>query len=269
MKTFGHGMFYGATERRQRIGDGDHAIELAELQPTVPEHAVESHTHSDAHCVLVLAGRYLSSARGMPAVSRGPALVYNPPGTTHRDCFRGLDGARFLTLSLPAAAVAGRGLPEDAVRADARCEQAALALRATLHAWDDAAALDVETGVEALLDRLAQRRSLERDDGPAWLVRARERLRDDCARPPRIEELARIAGVHPVAFARAFRRRYGRSPGDYLRECRLERAAALLRDRRLSLAEVAARAGFVDQSHFTRSFRRGFGCTPAVWRQAR
>jgi len=265
MKTFGHGMFYGATEHRQQVG----AIALAELQPTVPEHDVESHTHSDAHCVLVLSGRYLSSARGMPAISRGPALVYNPPGTTHRDCFRGLDGARFLTVSLPAEAVIDRGLPEDAVRADAFCEQAAHALRATLHDWDDIAPLDVDTGIEALLDRLAQRQRMERDDGPAWLARARERLRDDCARPPRIEELARIAGVHPVAFARAFRRRYGRSPGDYLRECRLERAAALLRDHRLSLADIAMRTGFVDQSHFTRSFRRGFGCTPALWRQAR
>ena len=75
--------------------------------------------------------------------------------------------------------------------------------------------------------------------------------------------------MHPVAFARAFRRRYGRSPGEYLRECRLERAAGLLRDRRLSLADIAARAGFVDQSHFTRSFRRGFGCTPGAWRRGR
>lgn len=269
MKTFGRGMFYGATERRQRIGDGDAAIELAELQPTVPEHAVETHTHSDAHFVLVLSGRYLSSARGMPAISRGPALVYNPPGTTHRDCFRGLDGARFLTVSLSAAAVAGRDLPEDAVRADARGELAAQALRAELHRWDDVSALAVDAGVQALFDTLQRRHRLESDDGPAWLARARERLHDDCAQPPRIEELARIAGVHPVAFARAFRRRYGRSPGEYLRECRLERAAGLLRDRRLSLAEIAARAGFVDQSHFTRSFRRGFGCTPGAWRRGR
>lgn len=45
MKTFGHGMFYGDTDQRRRVD----AIELAELRPTVPEHAVETHTHSDAH----------------------------------------------------------------------------------------------------------------------------------------------------------------------------------------------------------------------------
>ena len=111
---------------------------------------------------------------------------------------------------------------------------------------------------------------MTRNDGPAWLARARDRLRDDCAQPPRIDELARLSGVHPVVFARTFRRRYGRSPGEYLRECRLERAAALLRDRRhRSLLDIAALAGFSDHSHFSRAFRQHFGCTPSDYRRQR
>lgn len=264
MKTFDRGMFYGDVERRRRVGD----IELAELQPTVPEHEVETHTHTDAHFVFVLQGRYLSRARGMPPLSAGPALIYNPPGTTHRDCFRGLQG-RFLTVSMPAASVSDRDLPQDPQRVGALGERAAYALRDELRRWDGCSELAVQGGIEDLLHTLQRQRRMARDDGPAWLARARERLRDDCAHPPRIEELARIAGVHPVAFARTFRRRYGRSPGEYLRECRLERAAALLRDRRLSLAEVARRAGFADQSHFNRGFRQGFGCTPGEFRRRR
>ncbi len=138
-----------------------------------------------------------------------------------------------------------------------------------LHVDDDASALDIETGLEALLDSLRHRQRLQHDDGPAWLARARERLRDDCAHPPRIDELAHLAGVHPVTFARTFRRRYGRSPGEYLRECRLERAAALLRDRRRLMFDVAALAGFSDQSHFSRMFRQRFGCTPSDYRRLR
>jgi AraC family transcriptional regulator len=262
MKTFDRGMFYGDIERRRRAG----TIELAELQPTVPEHEVETHTHTDAHFVLVLRGRYLSRARGMPAVCATPALIYNPPGTTHHDCFRGLQG-RFLTISMPADAVAGRDLPHDPVRVGALGERAAFALREELARADDCTTLAIESGIEPLFDALQRQRRMERDDGPAWLARARDRLRDDCAQPPRIEELARIAGVHPIAFARTFRRRYGRSPAEYLRECRLERAARLLRDRRLSLRTVAARAGFADQSHFNRSFRHAFGCTPGEFRR--
>lgn len=52
---------------------------------------------------------------------------------------------------------------------------------------------------------------------PQWLARTRERLRDACFETPRLSDLAKIAGVHPVYFARAFRHRYGCSPGEYLR----------------------------------------------------
>lgn len=263
MKTFRKGMFYGDFTLRRRVG----AIELAELTPTVPEHDVETHSHDDAHFVLVLAGKYVSSAHGMPAVCHAPALIYNPPGTTHRDCFRGLEG-RFFTLSIPAAALGRRDLPTRAIRSNPMTEHRAFALRTALHG-DDSAALDIETGLETLLDSLQHRQRMEQHDGPAWLARARDRLRDDCTRPPRIDELARLSGVHPVAFARTFRRRYGRSPGEYLRECRLERAASLLRDRKRPLLDIAALAGFSDQSHFSRAFRQHFGCTPSDYRHLR
>lgn len=275
MKIFAHGAFYGAFERRRRV-DGDASaktagdvasIELAELQPTVPEHEVETHTHADAHFVLVLAGRYISSAHGMPPVSARPVLVYNPPGTTHRDCFRGLDG-RFFTLSIPADALAGRVLPARAVRGGVLAEHRIRRLRDELARWDDVSPLAVDAGIEAVLDGL-QRRIVDTDDGPAWLARAHERLRDDCAHPPRMRELAELAGVHPVVFARAFRRRYGCTPGEFLRECRLDRAVDLLRGRpQLALADVAARAGYTDQAHFNRSFRDAFGCTPGAFRRA-
>ncbi len=272
MKIFTHGGFYGAFEHRRRIDesavdDSAHAIELAELQPTVPEHEVEVHTHADAHFVLVLSGKYVSSARGMPAVSVRPALVYNPPGTTHRDCFRGLDG-RFFTLSIPAGALAGRALPGQALKAGAIAEHRMRRVRAELARWDDVSPLVVDDGIKAVLDGL-QRRIVDTGDGPTWLTRAHERLRDDCAHPPRMAELARHAGVHPVAFARAFRRRYGCSPGEYLRECRLDRAVdLLLRRPRLALADVAARAGYADQAHFNHAFRASFGCTPGTYRRA-
>lgn len=275
MKTFAHGGFYGAFEQRRRIDDGSdvpagadtRGIELAELQPTVPEHEVETHTHADAHFVLVMAGKYVSTARGMPTVCLHPVLVYNPPGTTHRDCFRGLDG-RFFTLSIPAESLANRALPATAVRAGTVAEQHIRKVRDELARWDDVSPLAVEAGIEAVLDGL-QRRIVDNRDVPAWLARAHERLRDDCAHPPRIEELAKLSGVHPVAFARAFRRRYGCSPGEYLRECRLDRAVDLLRRRpRLALGDVAARAGYADQAHFNRAFRDALGHSPGAFRRA-
>lgn len=263
--TLEHGRFFGDYRHERRIG----SLSLAELRPTVPEHEVQTHTHEDAHFLLLLEGRYLSSAQGMPAICAQPALLLNPPGTTHRDCFRGLDG-RFFTLSVPASlwheAAAERELPGHALRLSAFGLIHALRLHRELREWDDASPLAIEACLETLFDDAAAERGQHDRDGPGWLRRARERLRDDCLHPPRLAELAREADVHPVYFSRAFRQRYRCSPGEYLRRCRLERSLALVGDRGRTLAEVAAACGFADQAHFCRAFQRAFGCSPLRYR---
>lgn len=277
-RRLANGVFYGDVCERRTVG----GIALSELRPTVPEHAIETHTHDDAHLLLVLEGAYLSSAEDMPALCAEPALILNPPGTTHRDCFRDpRDGARgrrareddappgrFFALSLPATrwrdACEHRTLPDRAVRLPLPALAAALRLRRQSRANDDAMVLSLEAEIEALLDA-ASVRPLP-TTAPPWLHRARARLREDCAHAPNLAEVAQDCGVHPVYFARAFRRRYGCAPGDYLRRCRLERALGLLRDPRRSLTEIALTCGFVDQSHFTHAFRDAFGRTPARFR---
>jgi transcriptional regulator GlxA family with amidase domain len=78
--------------------------------------------------------------------------------------------------------------------------------------------------------------------------------------------LAEVVGVQPSRLARCFRAHYGVTPGHYLRRLRIEWSAARLRDGERSIADVAVAAGFFDQSHFTRMFRRHFGVSPAAWR---
>jgi AraC family transcriptional regulator len=112
---------------------------------------------------------------------------------------------------------------------------------------------------------------LARADSPRFrdaIDRAREILADTFRDPGlRIAALALEVGFHPVSFARAFRAKVGLSPADYVRERRLEWALdQLLRSPR-SIASIALAAGFADQSHFTRAFRRRFGETPAVARR--
>ncbi|MCY1059105.1 helix-turn-helix transcriptional regulator [Nannocystis sp. SCPEA4] len=260
------GQFLGAFERQRTA----HGLALADLRPTVPEHQVHTHTHDDAHFLLLLAGRYVSSARGMPEVRDRPALVLNPPGTTHRDRFRGLDG-RFFTLSVPTAswrsAMHEHALPDHAVKLGTVALLAAHRLCDELRDWDGASALVVESEYHLLLAEAARDARERLASGPAWLARAREQLQDTRDVTPRLSELAAAADVHPVHFSRAFRARYGRSPGEYLRHCRLERACALLHDPRRSLAEIAAQCGYVDQSHFSHAFRRAYRLTPTAFRR--
>lgn len=263
---FAHGHFYGDYQRQRRLGD----IALAELAPTVPESEVAPHVHADAHCLLLLAGEYLSTAAGMPARARGPLLILNPPGTEHRDRFAGLDG-RFFTLSLSAdcwrAMAQERRLDAGARRLGSGAMAQALGLRSELQHWDAQSPLAVECRLHALLDEAAIDVRLDADHAPDWLQRVREQLEDQWRAQPGIAELARSAGVHPVYLARAFRRQYGCTPADYLRRCRLQRAALMLSDRRRSVAAIAAECGFVDHSHLTRAFTQRFGCTPSAHRR--
>ncbi|MGH3358813.1 MAG: AraC family transcriptional regulator [Nocardioidaceae bacterium] len=79
-----------------------------------------------------------------------------------------------------------------------------------------------------------------------------------------LTEASDILGAHPTHLVRSFGREFGMPPHRYLNGRRLDRA------RRLLLAgwpagEVAQQAGFFDQSHLTRHFRRLLGVTPAVY----
>ena len=126
--------------------------------------------------------------------------------------------------------------------------------------------LAVEGASFELLAYVARTHSQERH-APRWLAGVAEcvRERDEAS----IEELARVAGVHPSTLTRAFRRHYRMSIAEYVRTAKLERALALLRTSDLSIGEIAAECGFVDQSHFTRRFRAKYGGTPGQFRSTR
>jgi AraC family transcriptional regulator len=103
---------------------------------------------------------------------------------------------------------------------------------------------------------------------PHWLETAEELLRTRTGDCVRLGELAAVVGVHPVHLARTFRARHGVSVGEYGRRVRVERAATEVARGESSIAAIAAEAGFADQSHFTRLFRRYMGTTPARFRAA-
>ena len=241
-------------------------LALALLQPTIPEHEIRHHQHDDMHIVVLLAGRYVSDAEGMPEVCGEPAVIFNPPGTEHRDRFRSRDG-RFMTFAMPAAAYArlsdGAVTSARAVRLPPSSLARAVGLLREIGDWDDASALAVES---AFAEWVADAATHAIPAGDDRLQRVRDRLDDASAQPPSLRELATVAGFHPVYLARAFRRRYGVSPSEYLRMRRLHRAVSLLAARR-SLADAAATLGFADASHLHRRFVAEFGLTPGAFRR--
>jgi AraC-like DNA-binding protein len=80
-------------------------------------------------------------------------------------------------------------------------------------------------------------------------------------------ELAAVAKMSVSQFQRAFRKSVGMSPHTYLLRCRVRRAQELMVQSDAALSSIALEAGFSDQSHLSRHFRRLTGMPPGVWRR--
>jgi AraC family transcriptional regulator len=83
-----------------------------------------------------------------------------------------------------------------------------------------------------------------------------------------ISELASVASLSPVYFARRFRQVTGQTPHQYLVNRRIHRAKRLLAATEKSIAEIAFECGFCHQEHLTRTFRRQMDTTPAAYRKS-
>ena len=99
------------------------------------------------------------------------------------------------------------------------------------------------------------------------LWRVRDRLAADPARWPAAAELERLSGLDRWALARAFRAAFGTSPSRFRTMRQLDHARRQIA-RGASLAAAAAGAGFADQSHLSRQFKRAYGLTPGRWAAA-
>lgn len=130
---------------------------------------------------------------------------------------------------------------------------------------DEAGPLGVEEDLLRLLVYLAQRYGAHpqrMSRASAIIGIARQRLDDAPATPTTLAELAVLCGLSRFQLLRGFARETGVTPHAYLlqRRVRLARRYLMIGS---SIADAALQAGFADQSHLTRAFRRQFGITPA------
>lgn len=101
---------------------------------------------------------------------------------------------------------------------------------------------------------------------PRWLSVAEDLIRESVYRPCTVAEIAAAAGVSATTLARGYRRRYGCTIGERIRQLRIEAAARALVETDATLSVVALSAGFYDQSHFSNVFRKHMGLTPSDYR---
>ncbi|TJV21837.1 MAG: AraC family transcriptional regulator [Mesorhizobium sp.] len=100
----------------------------------------------------------------------------------------------------------------------------------------------------------------------AWRAAAlaRDYLTENLNRPVRSGELEAVTGLDRYALSRHFRAAFSTSPHRFLVMRRLQRARRMIAAGE-PLAQIAVEAGFSDQSHFIRQFKKAFGMTPGRW----
>jgi AraC-like DNA-binding protein len=125
------------------------------------------------------------------------------------------------------------------------------------------------TATARLLVRHSAARPAEPAAGPDARVaaRIRELIHDGYAMDLTTEDLAAAAGCSRYAAYRAFSGAYGLAPSEYQRQLRVRDARRMM-SRGVAPAAAAAQAGFADQAHLTRWFRRYYGITPGAYRSA-
>jgi AraC family transcriptional regulator len=133
---------------------------------------------------------------------------------------------------------------------------------------DDVAPLAIEGLVlEMLVEASRRRRDKEPQQNPRWLKTATEFIHERFSECLTLNDIAETVGVHHVYLSRAFRKHYRCTIGDYIRRLRVEYASRQILTTKATLLEIALTAGFSDQSHFSRIFKRQMGITPTEYRR--
>jgi AraC family transcriptional regulator len=230
------------------------------------------HEHEHASVCFVVSGSYAERARGHVHECAPRSMVFKPAAEPHADVF-GRSGGRCLLIEiLPNRANDVEGISR--VTSHPRLMRSArlAALGQRLHGeffeMDAAAPLAIEGLIlEVLADASRSTADESSRTEPRWLRRARALLHDHLAESLGLAAVASAVGVNASHLARTFRKRYGCTLGEYVRRLRIERASRELADSHAPLSEIGLRAGFFDQSHFSKVFRRHTGMTPAEYRE--
>jgi AraC family transcriptional regulator len=106
-------------------------------------------------------------------------------------------------------------------------------------------------------------RTLDVPCPPTWLGSVEELLRQRFMERLMLHDISAVVGVHPVVVARSFRKFRGMTIADFVRRQRIYFAWRQLAKSSLPLSQIALEAGFCDQSHFSRVFKRLTGVPPS------
>jgi AraC family transcriptional regulator len=239
-------------------------VNLSSLQPG----PLPFHVHADPAFSILITGRAVDRSRRI--VHQQPLLtvIYHPTSEPHANEI-GPGGVIAFNLGIARDWLARHQLGEAelggylALPPSAGSRLVCLRLLGTALRPGPRADADLETLTLELLEPLVKAHALSASASPPrWLVRADEFLHTHFRSAISLRSAAREAGVHPVYFARIFRRHHGCPVSAYIRALRLVEAGEAILERGGTIAGAACAAGFADQAHMARCFARIVGFSP-------
>ena len=132
---------------------------------------------------------------------------------------------------------------------------------------DDVSSLTTDALVLEMFSTMCGIETAARGKRPGWVKKISELLRDRFDQPLSLRSLALELNLHWAHLSREFPRYFHCNFGEYVRKIRLEKSLALMRNKGLSLTDIALQCGFADQSHFNRCFKEFSGVTPKNFRK--
>lgn len=106
-----------------------------------------------------------------------------------------------------------------------------------------------------------------RGGGHRLIEHAKLYIRDNCAQDISLEAVSREVGLSSAYLSRLFKKEEGMNYKDYLSSVRMEKAAALLREGKLNVSQVAQEVGYGSLKNFSAAFKSYFGITAREMRR--
>jgi AraC family transcriptional regulator len=238
-----------------------------------PFYKTPKHSHDHALFSLVIQGAYTGTYGVKTCLCEPSTLLFHPADGPHAEHFHNSGGRLFIIEIEPWWLDQVR---EHTVVIDRSSDfnggdLAMLSMKLYkefLGIEDSISPLVVEGLILAIIGEASRRVAVPHSvQPPRWLMQAKDLLHDRFAEPLTLADIAQNVGVHPVHLAQVFHRYYNCTVGAYVRQLRLEFARHELATSETPLCQIALSAGFSDQSHFTRTFKRYMGVPPAEYRK--
>jgi AraC family transcriptional regulator len=262
------GYFYGRTK-------SSHTCAGMTFQESAYSRAlhIAPHAHAHAFFCLVLEGTSTEICGKTARINEPFTLVFHPAGEVHENHWHSSGGRTFhVEITAPTLGLLRDRAPVLDGPAHFRGSppaRIALRLYQEYCRMDDVSPLAMEgLTLELLAEASRWPAPVAGHRPPPWLSRVTDFLRGRFAEKFSLGDVAETAAISRDHLARAFRVHQGCTVGEYVRRLRVNFACRRLAASQAPLVEIALEAGFSDQSHLTKTFKRHTGVTPADFRES-